>query len=135
METTLEQLEQRKNERLREWTLKNQKQINRDKTCELVRKAFRILRKDGLDCHFRYDYDKFDTHNADVSVDAKIWKAFRHCDDQDVAWVSFSMDDGTSAKVVSVFMDLGIHIKWNGQEGRCIEIQGQAPPGNLSLMR
>ena len=109
---------------LLELALKYQKQDNRNKTCELVRKAFRILRKDGLECHFRYDYDKFDTHNAHVSVDARVWKDFRNCNKQDAAWVNFSMDDGTSAKVVSVFMDLGIHIKWNGSEGKCIEIIG-----------
>ena len=99
---------------------------DRDKTCELVRKAFRILRKQGLECHFRYDYDKFDTHGADVYIDARRWKSFRKCESihDNVVHVNFEMDNDTSAKIVSVFMDLGIHIKWNGSEGRCIEIIG-----------
>ena len=122
--TTRERLEQANRRRIEEWALDNEKRTNREKTCELVRKAFRILRKDGLECHLQYDRydDKFDT--ADVCIDARRWKDFRHCNNQDVALVNFSMDDGTSAKVVSVFMDLGIHIKWNGSEAICIEIQG-----------
>ena len=96
---------------------------NRKEAADKIRKCFREFRTEGLDAHFRYNYDKFETHDADVYLDAKLWKAFR-LGDYDKVYLSFRMEQDFSRKIISSLDKHGIHYSWDGHLASAIILHG-----------
>jgi len=95
-----------------------------ERKCEAIRNAFRMMRKEGITCHFKYDYDKFDTHEANASIPAKEWKKF-HYGEISECRISFETDGKTGKKIVGVLGKLGIHYQWDGSDSMCIVLFGE----------